>query len=100
MAMFTRLQPSANAVEFTFEGELVSATEGDTVAAALLAHGVECFRTTPVTGAPRQPHCMIGNCFDCLVEIDGIANCQSCLVVAKPGMKVTHQDGPGEMELL
>nr|WP_196491232.1 (2Fe-2S)-binding protein [Burkholderia cepacia] len=100
MAMFSRLEPPAHVVQFTFDGELVKAADGDTVAAALLAHGVERFRTTPITGAPRQPHCMIGNCFDCLVEIDGVANCQACLVTVKPGMSVTHQDGPGEMELL
>jgi hypothetical protein len=100
MAMFSRLEPPVRVFQFTFDGELVDAGEGDTVAAALLAHGVERFRTTPVTGAPRQPHCMIGNCFDCLVEIDGVANCQSCLVIAKPRMNVTHQDGPGEMEML
>jgi predicted molibdopterin-dependent oxidoreductase YjgC len=87
-------------VQFTFDGEVVTAAEGDTVAAALLAHGVKLFRTTPETGAPRLPHCMIGNCFDCIVEIDGVPNCQACLVIVKPGMNVMHQDGPGEMELL
>jgi|SRR5476649_953898 hypothetical protein len=100
MAIFTRLELSSNTVQFTFDGELVKANEGDTVAAALLVHGVKYFRTTPVRGAPRQPHCMIGNCFDCMVQIDGVPNCQACLIIAKLGMNVTHQDGPGEMELL
>lgn len=100
MAMFSRLEPPAKPIQFTFDEQLITATEGDTVAAALLAQGVAFFRTTPVTGAPRQPHCMIGNCFDCLVAIDGVPNCQACLVIAKPGMSVTHQDGPGELESL
>jgi len=98
--MFSRLEPPAKPIQFTFDGQLIIATDGDTVAAALLAQGVAFFRTTPVTGAPRQPHCMIGNCFDCLVEIDGVPNCQACLVIAKPGMSVTHQDGPGHLESL
>jgi hypothetical protein len=34
------------------------------------------------------------------VQIDGVPNCQACLVIAKRGMAVTHQDGPGEMELV
>lgn len=100
MPMFKRLETPANSIRFEFDGALVIAAEGDSVAAALLAHGVERFRTTPVSGAPRQPHCMIGNCFDCLVQIDGVPNCQACMVLARAGMKVTHQDGPGEMELL
>jgi len=41
------------------------------VAAALLASGVRRFRATPVSNAPRGPYCMMGACFECLVEIDG-----------------------------
>ncbi|MBT6912735.1 MAG: (2Fe-2S)-binding protein, partial [Rhodospirillaceae bacterium] len=60
-----------------FDGRAVSAQPGDNVAAALLAAGVLQFRTTPGGGA-RGPFCMIGNCFDCLVRIDGQGNVRSC----------------------
>lgn len=66
---------------------------GCSVAAALLANGVSTFRTTPVSGAPRAPYCMMGACFDCLVEIDGQPNRQSCLVAVTEGMQVRTQAG-------
>ncbi|WP_110668098.1 (2Fe-2S)-binding protein [Salinicola halophilus] len=76
-----------------YEGKALSARAGDTVAAALLASGVDVFRTTPVSQSPRAPWCMMGACFDCLLEIDGVPNRQGCQVVVAQGMKVAHQKG-------
>ena len=42
------------------------------MSAAMLAAGVGRTRTTPVSGAPRLPYCMMGVCFDCLVTVDGV----------------------------
>ena len=53
---------------------------------AMLAAGVDHCRTTPVTGAPRAPYCLMGVCFDCLVTIDGVGNRQACLVPVREGM--------------
>ena len=50
-------------------------------------------RETPVSGAPRLPYCMMGACFDCLAEIDGVANRQACMVPATPGMRIAPQRG-------
>jgi D-hydroxyproline dehydrogenase subunit gamma len=50
-------------------------------------------RTTPVSGSPRAPYCMMGVCFECLMEIDGIANRQACMVRVRPGMRITRQQG-------
>jgi hypothetical protein len=36
---------------------------------------------------------MIGVCFDCLAEIDGVANRQACLVPVTPGMRIEPQVG-------
>ena len=63
------------------------------MAAALLAAGVTRFRSTPVSGAPRAPYCMMGVCFEWLLEIDGVANRQACLVPVEPGMKIRSQEG-------
>jgi len=82
-----------SSVEFRFDGRPITAPAGCTVAAALLVADVTVFRTTPVSGAPRGPYCMMGACFDCLVEIDGIPNRQSCLVVVRHGMEVRTQMG-------
>jgi hypothetical protein len=71
----------------------MTARPGDSVAAALLAAGVNRFRDTPVTGTPRAPWCMMGVCFDCLVEIDGIASRQACLTPVAEGMRVRRYYG-------
>ena len=44
-------------------------------------------------GSERAPYCMMGVCFDCLAEIDGIPNRQSCMVAARPGMHIRRQRG-------
>ena len=91
--MFRRLPDSAGAISFDFEGRTFEARAGDTVAAALLASGVLVFRTTPVSGAPRGPWCLIGNCYECLVEIDGEPNRQACMIEVRAGMRVRRQRG-------
>lgn len=98
MSLFT-LDPAETAewVSLQFEGAPLRAPAGSTVAAALLAAGVRSFRDTPVTGAPRAPYCMMGVCFDCLVEIDGTPNRQSCLVAVRDGMQVRRQRGAREL---
>jgi predicted molibdopterin-dependent oxidoreductase YjgC len=80
-------------VTFTFDGVPITASTGDSVAAALLAAGVRVCRTTPVSGAPRGPYCMMGVCFECLIRIDGVGNRQGCLVPVREGMKVETQKG-------
>jgi len=95
--MFRRL-PELQGLEVTIQvdGKPVAARDGDTVAAALLASGRDHCRTTPVGGAPRAPYCMMGVCFDCLVEVDGVGNRQGCLVPVREGMVVVTQQGKRE----
>ena len=76
----------------------MTARAGDTVAAALLANGVEACRQTLVSGAPRGPYCMMGVCFECLVVIDGIGNRQGCLVPLAQGMRIETQHGRRHIE--
>ena len=90
---FSRLPDPRPERHFTFDGRPLLAREGDTVAAALLANGVAMFRATPVSASPRAPWCMMGVCFDCLVEIDGVASRQACLVPLADGMRIRRQHG-------
>jgi predicted molibdopterin-dependent oxidoreductase YjgC len=95
--MFRRLTEEAgDAVRITVDGREIAAREGESVAAAMLAAGFTACRTTPVSGAPRAPYCMMGACFDCLVTIDGVGSRQSCLVRVKEGMAVATQRGKRE----
>jgi predicted molibdopterin-dependent oxidoreductase YjgC len=92
--MFRRLRDDPRAaVTIELDGETLTALEGDTVAAAMLTAGVGHTRTTPVGGKARLPYCMMGVCFDCLMEIDGVPNRQACLVRVRDGMKVRRQLG-------
>jgi D-hydroxyproline dehydrogenase subunit gamma len=90
-----RTLPAASAakVGVIFNGEPLSVPAGRTVAAALLAAGVQRFRTTPVSASPRAPYCMMGVCFECLIEIDGVANRQACLIEVREGMRIRTQEG-------
>ena len=96
--MLKRLDPTPATLRLTFEDAPIEAVAGETVAAALLASGVWTFRDTPVTGSPRAPYCMMGVCFDCLVEIDGAANRQACLTIVADGMRLRRQVGVRELE--
>jgi predicted molibdopterin-dependent oxidoreductase YjgC len=92
--MFRRLPDyRRETVAFTFDGRPLSAMRGDTLAAALLSAGVTTLRSTPVSGSPRGPYCMMGVCFECLVRVDGRSNRQACLVTVEEGMRVETQRG-------
>ena len=96
--MFRRLPDAGGAVvRLTVDGRPIEARAGDSVAAALLAAGIDTCRATTVTGAPRGPYCMMGVCFDCLVTVDGVGNRQGCLVTVAEGMAVAIQRGKREL---
>ena len=94
--MFRRLDDTGTAVTLKVDGKPIRARTGDTVAAAMLAAGLDHCRTTPVSGAPRAPYCLMGVCFDCLVTIDGVGSRQGCLVPVREGMAVETQIGKRE----
>lgn len=93
--MFTRITDDADLC-FTFDGADVRAQRGDSVAAALLAAGHAVFRDTAVSATARGPFCMMGACFDCLVEIDGVPARQACMVPVTQGMRVARQRGAAD----
>ena len=93
-SLFTRLpEVSQPSVTIYFDGQAISACTGDSVAAALLAAGYHSTRKTPVSGAARGPFCMMGVCFECLVEINGEPNRQACLAQVQDGMQVRTMMG-------
>lgn len=83
----------ARTVTIDVDGQRVSVPAGTSVAAALLGLGDVACRTTPVNAQPRAPFCMMGVCFDCLVEIDGVPNRQGCMTPVREGMHVRRMDG-------
>ncbi|HEX3953499.1 MAG TPA: (2Fe-2S)-binding protein [Stellaceae bacterium] len=90
-----RLRPDAPAptLAVEVEGRTILVPLGASAAAAVLLAGLTSIRETPVSGAGRAPYCMMGVCFDCLAEIDGVPNRQSCMITVRPGMKIRRQHG-------
>jgi predicted molibdopterin-dependent oxidoreductase YjgC len=70
-------------IAIQFEGERIEARAGESLAAALVAHGVTSFRTTRL-GTARGMFCGMGVCQDCLVEVDGRPNQRACMTKATP----------------
>jgi len=92
--MFRKRPESARpTVPVSVEGRAVRVPEGASAAAAVLLAGFGSIRDTAVSGAPRAPYCLMGVCFDCLAEIDGEPNRQSCMVTVAPGMAIRRQRG-------
>ena len=93
--MFRPRKPDsgAAAILVEVEGRAVAVPPGASAAAAVLASGLASLRETPVGGAPRGPYCLMGVCFDCLAEIDGEPNRQSCMVRVRTGMRIRRQRG-------
>ena len=96
-----RLRPEAPAgsIAVEVEGRTVRVLEGASAAAAVLLAGLASLRDTPVTGSARAPYCMMGVCFECLAEIDGVPNRQSCMMPARPGMRIRRQRGARSVEV-
>jgi predicted molibdopterin-dependent oxidoreductase YjgC len=92
--MFKRLNHiNEPTVTITVEDRPIEVPESDSVAAAMLAAGILTTRTTPAGGAHRGPYCMMGTCFECLIEIDGVPNQQACQTQVREGMNVIVQKG-------
>ncbi|WP_051221548.1 (2Fe-2S)-binding protein [Neptunomonas japonica] len=89
---FERL-PTNNAewVTVYIEGQPVKVRQGDSAAAAVLAAGLQPSRTTVVSGSGRTPYCLMGVCFECLLQIDGVENVQGCMTPAREGMQIMSQ---------
>lgn len=98
-SMFSLLEGSTpKLIRIEIDGRHVDVPDSLTVAAALLYAGVHTFRRTPVGKVPRAPFCMMGVCFDCLVQIDDLPNQQSCMVKVREGMRVSFMNGARDIQ--
>jgi len=92
--MFRKLHdPGANTVTVHVDGHAMTAEAGESVAAVLLRLPEGWSRKTPVSQSPRAPFCMMGVCFECLVEIDGQGSVQACMTPVRDGMRISRQTG-------
>lgn len=74
-------------VRFRVNETELSACEGETLAAVLLAADRLHLRDSP-RGGPRGAFCLMGVCQECLLQVDGVQRL-ACLVTVSDGMQVT-----------
>jgi len=84
--------PDRARVRFTFDGRRFDAQEGDTVASALTAEGVDVLTHSFKYHRPRGVLCCSGRCPNCIVEVDGQPNVRACVTPVADGMKVKPQN--------
>ena len=82
--------------QFFLDGEAIAAYPGESIAAALIAHGRYAARQTPKAGVPRGYFCGMGVCWDCVMVVNGTPNVRTCRTEATPNMKIETQRGLGE----
>lgn len=87
--------PEAPVIHIIVDGKTLEAREGDTIAAALMANGIRTFRHTHRFHEPRGIFCGIGQCTDCIMEVDGQPNIKTCVTRARDGMVIRTQEGNG-----
>ncbi len=79
-------------ISFYWQGRAMAAHEGETIAAALFAHGIKTFGHHPKDGAPQGIFCANGQCAQCMVIADG-RPVKACMTLVRAGMRVEPLDG-------
>ena len=91
-------EPESPSVTVVVEGRAVAASADESVASVLMrVFGLD-YRTSAIDGSARAPYCMIGACFECLAQVDGIPNRQGCMIPVREGMTIMRQNGRVETE--
>lgn len=73
----------------------VEGYEGESIAIALYAVGIDVFSWSHKLGRPRGPFCMIGKCSSCFMTVNGIPNVKTCRHPVGDGLRVHRQKGWG-----
>ena len=81
ITVLTDLNPYAVASHFILSIFLIAG-------AALLRAGIKSLRKSRINGEPRAMMCGIGQCFDCVVTIDGKPLQRACITPAREGANV------------
>jgi len=72
-------------VTFTFDGKTYKGYKGDTIASALLSHGIRQLRVHEESGRPRGIYCNIGHCFECRLTVNGTPGIRACMTEVEEG---------------
>lgn len=89
------------AVTLLVDGREISAYEGETIATAMLAAGMQGFRRDS-RGGWRAPYCNMGACHECLVRVREPAEpagtdarwTRACMEPVRPGLVIETGEAP------
>ncbi|MFN2353777.1 MAG: (2Fe-2S)-binding protein [Desulfopila sp.] len=89
--MFKQQQEHKNRewVSVKLDGQTRKVPGGVSVAAALFSIGEVTSRISPSSHKPCSPHCLMGVCFECLMEINGVQR-QACVVEVEEGLEINR----------
>lgn len=73
------------------DGKEIKAKKGEMIAASLLASGIRIHRYTSKHKEPRGIYCGIGQCTDCVMEVNGVPNVRTCITPVEEGMVIKTQ---------
>jgi glycine/D-amino acid oxidase-like deaminating enzyme len=88
------VQACGEPVVFSWNGRALRGLAGETIAAALAAHGIAELRSTR-SGARRGLFCGMGACQECLVTVDGQASQRACMTKLREGQVIRSQAPAG-----
>ena len=83
---------SDETIDFTFNGQELTARKGEVISSALYAAGISVFGHHRKDGGPQSIFCVNGQCSQCTVVADG-RPVKSCMAPVKPGMVVVSCEG-------
>jgi predicted molibdopterin-dependent oxidoreductase YjgC len=75
-------------INLTVNGEPVNTNSGQTVAAVLVAAGIQSYRHTFKSHQPRGLYCGMGICYECLVTINDQPGVRACVTLVEDGMRI------------
>ncbi len=95
-------RPHGAPLTLRFEGKVVEAREGESVAVALFASGSRVLSRSVKYHRPRGFFCLDGSCGSCLMRIDGLPNVKACRTLARDGLACERQNAfpSGTFDLL
>ncbi|HCY83520.1 MAG TPA: NAD(FAD)-dependent dehydrogenase [Desulfobacteraceae bacterium] len=87
---FTSDDTRTETVFVILDGTAVALPKDVSVAAGLLGIGEMISRISPSSQKPCSPHCLMGVCYECMMEINGVQR-QACLTDPEEGMVINRR---------
>ena len=84
-------------IQFFFNKKKISAVDGDSIASALHANGVNVLSHSLRYHRPRGFFCGIGKCSSCFMTVENVPNVRTCILPVKKDIVVKEQENIGEL---